>query len=135
MPAAVVAVIFAIAGVAELISDSWRRPDADFFATSATVAPLVGLALFVELVLVWGPIIDEQGLTPENEATARAAIRMNATMLVLSVAAALYALGSHRHTAFLVVLSTAPWLVQLFLLVATAYNRIGINWVRGGRQK
>lgn len=69
-----------------------------------------------------------------DKALARTTVRLNAAMLLLSVSSALYALGSHRHTAFLVALSTAPWIVQLFLLMDTAYIRIGVNRIGRGRK-
>lgn len=131
--AAIVGIIVVAGVVAEPISDGWRRPDADFYVTCATIAPLFGLALFVEIALVMTPVIADQGLSSVNVAMVRTLVRLNAAMLVLSESSALYAVGGHRRTAFLVVLSTAPWLVQLVLLIDTAYNRIGINWIGRGR--
>lgn len=133
MVAAAVGGIVVLGVVADLLSDGWRRPDPDFYATCATIAPLIGLALFVEIVLVMTPVIADQGADPVNVAMVRTVVRLNSVMLLLSVSSALYALGAHKHTAFLVVLSTAPWLVQLFLLIDTAYNRVGINRIGRGR--
>jgi hypothetical protein len=124
-----------VAGViATLISGGWRRPDPDFFSACAVISPLIGLGLFIEIVLVMTPVIAEQGAGPVNEAMVRTVVRLNATMLLVAESSALYALGSHRSTAFLVVLSTAPWIVQLLVLIDTAYNRIGINRIGRGRR-
>ena len=137
MVAALVGGILVAGWIAGEISDHWRTPDADFFAACAAIAPLIGLGLFIEITLVMAPLVAEPKLSERehgvDKALARTAVRLNATMLVLSVSSALYALGSHRHTAFLVVVSTAPWLVQLFLLMDTAYVRIGVNRIGRGR--
>lgn len=138
MVAAVVGGIFVVAWIAGGISDHWRSPDADFFAACAAIAPLFGLGLFIEIVLVMAPLVADPKVSKREQgvdkALARTTVRLNAAMLVLSVASALYALGSHRHTAFLVVLSTAPWIVQLLLLMDTAYVRIGVNRIGRGRK-
>lgn len=138
MVAAVVGCILVVAWIADRLSDGWRSPDADFFATCAAVAPLIGLGLFIEIVLVMAPIVaDPRANNREHNvdrALARTVVRLNAAMILLSVSSALYALGGHRHTAFLVVLSTAPWIVQLFLLMDTAYIRIGVNRIGRGRR-
>lgn len=135
---AVVGGIVAAGGIAEAISDHWSSPDADFFATCAAIAPLIGLGLFIEIVVVMAPLLSEPQTSAHervvDKALARTIVRINATMLVLSVGSALFALGSHHHTAFLVVLSVGPWIVQLFFLVETAYIRIGVNRIgRRGR--
>jgi hypothetical protein len=103
-----------------------------FFVVCGTVAPLFGLALFVDLALVMALAVREQGATSTNRLTFQTLVRVNSAMLVISESAALYAVGTETANAFLVVCSTLPWAVQLYLLTQMAYYRAGLSRVGPG---
>lgn len=124
-------VVLGIGGLAELVAGP-AHVSGDFFLACATVGPLFGLALFVEIALVMAPIIELQGATPANRATIRALVRINVAMLLIAESAALYAAGSGTRSAFLVVCSVLPWLIQVALLAQTTYYRTGISKVGPG---
>jgi hypothetical protein len=49
--------VLAVAGAAELWLDCLDSTHTDFFAACAQVGPILGLAVFVELVVVMGPYV------------------------------------------------------------------------------
>lgn len=103
-----------------------------FFEVCGLIEPLIGLAVFVELVLVLGQLVSVQGATDANQRLARAVVRTNAGLILVSQAAALYAIGSDSSTVFLLFSAIVPMVLQVFLLVDCAYQRVGINRIRGG---
>jgi hypothetical protein len=96
------------------------------------VEPIIGLAVFVDLVLVLGHVVNHQGLTAANEYLVRAVVRGNAGLFFVSQAASLYAIGSDSSSVFLLFSATVPMVIQIFLLVDCAYQRVGISRIRGG---
>jgi hypothetical protein len=104
----------------------------EFFETCALIAPLFGLALFVELALVLGQLVKDQGPTAANRGLARSVLRANAGLICVSEGLALYAVATGRASTFLVVSVVVPMLIQVQLLVDCGYQRIGIGRIRGG---
>jgi hypothetical protein len=104
----------------------------EFFATIASVGPVFGLALFVEIAVVMGRVVSEQGPTRANRALARVLIRTNLGLTAISEGVSLYATGSDRQSTLLVVGAILPLVIQLVLLAETAYLRLGISRVPRG---
>jgi hypothetical protein len=127
---AVCLVVVGIAALSQLVPG--QRASEDFFVVCATVGPLFGLALSVEIPLVMAPVIEKQGQSDANKATVRALVRINVAMLIIAESAALYAVGWRSRSAFLASCSVLPWLIQLVLLVQTAYYRTGVSNVGPG---
>jgi len=126
--------VLAVAAVTQLVGTEIPGAiDGSFFAVCATVAPLFGLALFVDIGLVMAPAVAEKGPTESVRAAIRIFVRVNVGMLVLSEGTALYAIGTDRVSAFLLTCSVLPWCVQLFLLAATTYHRTGIRRIGPSR--
>jgi hypothetical protein len=126
------AAVLAIAAVGEAIYPGLNRTSDEFFVTCGHVAPLFGLALFVEITVLMARVIHAQGSTAANKATVHTLVRINAGMLVVSEAAALYAVGAKASSTFLVICSVLPWLAQLALLVDVTYHRIGLSRLGSG---
>jgi hypothetical protein len=123
---AVSAVVVGVAGLSELVAAHLSgTTSGDFFTVCATVAPLFGLAVFVDIALVMGPVVGDQGATPANRALVQVLVRTNMAMLVISESAALYSVGVKASSAFLVVCSVLPWVVQLYLLLGGLGETIG----------
>ncbi len=95
------------------------------------MGPVIGLALFVEIVVVMTPAIARPDRGAAKTAAVQLLVRTNAGLLVISEGAALYAVGAKASNGFLVVCVLLPWLLQLVLLVDTAYHRIGLNRISG----
>jgi hypothetical protein len=138
--AAVCGAVLAIAGLAEAFADCLDNTQPAFFSTCAQVAPILALALFVDLVLVLGPVLTERTQNapprqapPEHQAF-RALVRANVGMLVISEASALYAVGARASTTFLTICAVLPWCAQLLLLVSTTYYRGGVHRIGKGRK-
>lgn len=108
------------------------KADVRMFEAIGAAGPLVGLAVFVELVVVMGQLVSTQGATPANRALARSVIRANAGLLVTSEGLALYAIGAQTSSTFLVIAVLVPLLLQVYLLIDTAYQRVGASRIRGG---
>jgi hypothetical protein len=120
--------VFALAGIAELAGTHIHGTTNDsFFVVCGTIAPLFGLALFVDIALVMRPVVKKQGLTDTNRATLQLLVRVNSGMLIISEAAALYAVGTEAASPFLVGCCVLPWLVQIYFLAQTAYDRAGAS--------
>src|SRR5208282_6115034 len=115
----VTAAVICIGGLAELVAGPLHTVSQDFFVTCGTAGPLLALALFVEISVVMAPVVQAQGLTHANEMTIRVLVRINSVMFVMAEAAALYAVGAHTSSAFLIACCVFPWLVQLLLLAQT----------------
>ncbi len=103
-----------------------------FFEVCALTEPVIGLAVFVELVVVLGQLTTTQGATAANRSLTRAVVRTNAGLIVLSEGSALYALAQEETTVFLLCTVVVPMVLQLVLLVECAYHRAGISRIRGG---
>jgi len=113
--------------------EEWAPHDhTSFFEVCGLVEPIIGLAVFVDLVLVLGPVVNHQGPTNANESLVRAVVRGNAGLFFVSQAAALYAIGSDSSSVFLLFSATTPMVIQIFLLVDCAYQRVGISRIRRG---
>lgn len=119
--------VLGLGGITAIAYPDLGHASDEFFVTCGHIAPLFGLALFVEIVVVMTDVVYTEGATLENKATVQVLVRTNIAMLVISETAALYAVGAKTSSAFLVVCSVLPWLVQLLLLADTAYNRIGLS--------
>jgi hypothetical protein len=122
----------AIGALAELAEISNATVDPRFFAVSAEIAPAFGLALFVSLVVVMNQVVSEQGLTPTNKALGRTLVHANAGLLVVAEGMALFAVARGKSSAFLVVSIVVPLLEQVYLFVAAALVRLGVNIIRTG---
>ena len=122
--------VLAVGGVTESVAPCLRHISLAFYSTAGAVAPLIGLGLFVEIVLVMRPAIASEGATEVKMAGARTLVRTNALLLILSEAAALYAIGAKASNGFLMVCVVLPWVLQILLLIDTAYHRLGINRIR-----
>lgn len=103
-----------------------------FFEVCGLTEPLIGLAVFVELVLVIGPLFSNQGPTETNRQLARAVVRTNAGLMLVAQGAALYAIGSGSSSVFLLFSAVTPMVLQILLIIDCAYQRVGINRVREG---
>jgi hypothetical protein len=103
-----------------------------FFEVCALIEPVIGLAVFVELVVVLGQLAISQGATSANRSLTRAVVRTNAGLMMLSEGCALYALAVETTSVFLLCAVVVPMILQLFLLIDCAYHRVGINRIRGG---
>jgi hypothetical protein len=106
--------------------------ESSFFEVCALIEPVIGLAVFVELVVVLGQVVSAQGATPANQELARAVVRSNAGLLIGSGSAALYAIATESSSVFLLFATVVPMIVQVFLMVDCAYQRVGISRIRGG---
>jgi hypothetical protein len=69
-------------------------------------------------------------MTPER-ATFRGLMRLNAGVFIISEGSALYAIGAQVTSTFLVVAVLLPWLIQIVLIIQTAYLRAGYHRIRG----
>jgi hypothetical protein len=113
--------------------NEWAPHDqTSFFEVCGLVEPIIGLAVFVELVLVLGQVVNHQGPTLANQQLVRAIVRANAGLFFVSQGAALYAIGSESTSPFLLFSATVPIAIQIYLLVDCAYQRVGISRIRGG---
>jgi hypothetical protein len=122
-----------LAGVSiGLICDFGANVDMRFFEILAQIGPVVGLAVFVEVVIVFNQLVAEDGATAANKATVRTIIRTNAGLLVLAEGLALFSVAAQTTSTFLLVAVVVPLLLQLLLLVDGAYLRIGIHRIRNG---
>ncbi len=115
-----------------LFSDFGGSAEVRMFEICALIEPLFGLAVFVELVLVLGPLVAKQGPTKANRSFARAVLRTNGGLLVISEGLALYAVAARCTSTMLVVAVVVPMLMQIYLLTDCAYNRVGIHRIRTG---
>jgi len=106
--------------------------ESTFFEVCALIEPVIGLAVFVELVVVLGQVVSTQGPTVGNQSLAQAVVRSNAGLLVVSLSASMYALATETSSAFLLFAAVVPMVMQLFLLIDCAYQRVGISRIRGG---
>lgn len=95
-----------------------------FFEVVALVAPLAGLALFVDLAIVMNAGLGGRPDTASNWALAEVLVYSNAGLLLMSESAALYAVAAEAQGTFLVVMVVTPLLVQLFLLTQSAMLKI-----------
>lgn len=112
---------------------SWApHSHTSFFEVCGLVEPIIGLAVFVELVVVLGQVVDKQGPTVANQQLVRSVVRANAGLFFVSQAAAFYAIGSDSSSVFLLFSATVPMAIQIFLLVDCAYQRVGISRIRSG---
>lgn len=118
-------------GLIVLIFDPNRPPEV-FFEVCALLSPLFGLGLFVEIAVVMGQVIEDQGPTEGNRSLTRGLVRSNVVLLLSASGAPLWALVSGTHSAFLAVFAVVPLLLQILLLSETAYLRAGINRIRLG---
>lgn len=106
--------------------------DDQVFEICALIEPLFGLAVFVELVLVLGRVVEAQGATNANRHMAHAVLRTNAGLLCISEGLALYAVAARCTSTLLIIAVLLPMLTQLYLLVDCAYNRVGLSWIQKG---
>jgi hypothetical protein len=120
----------AVGWIIEQFAGGLRHTNAAFFSTAGAVGPIIGLALFVEIVVVMAPEVAKPGGQAVKAGAVRMMVRTNAALLVLSEGAALYAAGANTSSAFLVVCVVLPWFLQLALLVDTAYHRMGLERIR-----
>lgn len=104
----------------------------ELYAVGAGTAAVIGVAVFVELAVVMGSLIAEQGNTSANELLTRAVVRTNAGLFVISEGFALYAIGAKESSTLLVFLVVVPMGLQLLLFVECAYHRIGSSRIRSG---
>lgn len=114
------------------LADFGQEAQGGLFEVCALIEPLFGLAVFVELILVLGPLVSNQGFTAANQGLARAVLRANGGLMFLSEGLALYAVAADRASTFLVIAVTIPMVIQLYLLIDCAYNRVGIHRIRPG---
>jgi hypothetical protein len=94
------------------------------------VGPVFGLAVFVEITIVMGRALAQKKSRKKQATTralARTVVRTNAGLLLVSEGAALYAVGANVSSTFLLTSVLGPWLLQIYLLVDTAYHRIGVS--------
>jgi len=117
---------------ASLVTDFGRDADPDMFEACAQMAPVFALALFAEIGFAMTPVVEGQGLTSANKATVRALVRSTIGLMLVSVAASLYAVGAGVQTTMLVVMAVGPFAIQLFLLADAAYLRFDAGRVRVG---
>ena len=121
-----------LALIAELVTSANAAPRAGFFDALAVVAPLPGLALFIDIAVLVNLIVAAQGLTDANRALARVLLYSNAALLVGAEGFALYATASGHETIFLAVAAIVPLLLQIFLLIEVALVKMRVNVVRPG---
>jgi hypothetical protein len=121
-----------VALVAELVASANAAPRSGFFDACAVVAPLPGLALFIDIAVLVNLIVASQGLTDANRALARVLLWSNAVLLLSAEAFALYATASGHETIFLAVATIVPLLLQVFLLIEVALVKMRVNVVRAG---
>ena len=97
-----------------------------FYAACAQIAPIFGLAVFVEIAVVMAPAVsnDAGGVA---KATVRSLVRLNVAMLVISETGALFAVASGSDSGFLTLCCVLPWAVQVVLFVDALYYRVGLN--------
>jgi hypothetical protein len=122
-----------IAGVADWLVPCSGHADPDFYATCAQVGPVLALTLYVEIIVVMAPVLASADCTQAERNGARALLRANTGLFVISEGVALYAVGSRGSSLFAIVCVLLPWLLQLLLIVDTAYYRAGINKI--GRRR
>lgn len=129
------ATVLGIAGVVEALGTHIHDSiSSNFFVVCGTVAPLFGLALFVDIGVVMAPIVKTAGATDPIRDTTKTFVRINSGMLLISESSSLYAAATDLPSAFLVACAVLPWAVQLYLLAATTYHRAGVRQVGGPRQ-
>lgn len=121
----VLAIPVVVAVIAAETTPSGSHVDTNFFVVLATVGPLVGLALFIDITVVINQVfVGAQGLTKANKTLGRILVYTNAALLVMSEAFALFAVGSKERTTFLIAASVSPLLLQLWLLTEAALFKI-----------
>lgn len=129
-------VAWAVAPLLGLLADCWSdfgaTVDEQLYVVGASTAAVISVAVFIELAVVLGALIKDQGNTSGNILLTRAVVRTNAGLFVLSEGAALYAIGSQTSSSLLVCLMLVPMLLQLFLFVECAYHRVGVSRIRQG---
>jgi hypothetical protein len=79
-----------------------------------------------------GSAVEIQGMTEANRRTIQALVRANAGLLVISEGSALLATACRAQSTFLVAMVVVPWLIQLYLLVDTAYLKLGVSRISPG---
>jgi hypothetical protein len=113
-------------------SDFGADADPRLFEVGGGTAALVALAVFVELAVVLGALIAQQGRSEANYLLTRSVVRANAGLFLIAEGSALYAVATQRSSTLLVFLLGVPMLAQLFLLIECAYHRVGASRIRGG---
>jgi uncharacterized YccA/Bax inhibitor family protein len=111
--------------IAACITPRGRCVDPNFFVVCATVGPLVGLALFIDIAVVINQVfVAKQGLTRANKALGRILVYANAGLMTLSESFALFAVASGRPSTFLVTVVVSPLVLQVWLLTEAALFKI-----------
>lgn len=113
-------------------SDFGATANPRLFEVGAGTAALISLAVFVELAVVLGALIAEQGMSSANYLLTRSVVRTSAGLFLIAECAALYAVADQQSSTFLIFLLGVPMLLQLFLLVECAYHRVGASRIRKG---
>jgi len=118
--------VLALAWLLGVIAPELSDTNSEFFVICGHVAPIYGLAIFVEVVVVMSRIVREEGATSANRGTVYALLGINAAMLVIAQSAALYAAGASESSGFLIGCCVLPLVVQLLIVLDSAYRRTGL---------
>jgi hypothetical protein len=132
IPILLVGGVLVLAAVVELVTHKLDGADPAFFATTAQVAPVFGLAVFIEVAVVMAPVL-KTAPSDLTKTTVQMLIRANAGLFLLSETSALFATGASRDSGFLVMCIVLPWLAQLLLVVDAAYYRVGLSVLKRRR--
>jgi hypothetical protein len=118
--------------IAGLVTHAGRDVDVKFFELCSQIAPILAVALFIEIALVMGSVIERQGLTEANIGTGLVLVRSNTGLFMVSEGLALFAVACSKRTTFLEVAVVVPMIIQLYLFLDTTLLKLGIREVRGG---